>query len=104
MHPVQPGQLTSPSRPRFDAVRITGMEERPTRRGGPLFWLAARSRQFWMIASMVALLAGYSLSFGPAIWLTARGYFSEAAVQYFYRPFLLSAEQAESLESAVTWW
>ena len=57
-----------------------------------------------MIAVAVVLLAAYPLSFGPAIWLTARGYFSEAAVQHFYMPFLLSIEQAESLESAVTWW
>jgi len=83
---------------------MPGIEERPKKRRGPLLWLAARSRRFWIIASVVALLAGYPLSFGPAIWLTARGYVRASAAQYFYMPFLLSAEQAESLESAVTWW
>jgi hypothetical protein len=80
------------------------MEKRPQKRRGPLLWLAARSRRFWMIASVVVLVSGYPLSFGPAIWLTARGYFRESAVQSFYMPFLLSVGQAESLESAVTWW
>ncbi|MBI3862446.1 MAG: hypothetical protein HY290_11175 [Planctomycetia bacterium] len=57
-----------------------------------------------MIAGVLALVSAYPLSFGPVIWLTARGYFRESAVLSFYRPFLLSVEQAESLESAVTWW
>ena len=83
---------------------MPGMNHRPTKRGGPLYWLKHRSRRFWMIAVAVVLLAAYPLSFGPAIWLTARGYFSEVAVQHFYMPFLLSIEQAESLENAVTWW
>jgi hypothetical protein len=80
------------------------MEKRPQKRRGPLLWLAARSRRFWMIASLVVLVSGYPLSFGPAIWLTARGYFRESAVQSFYMPFLMSVGRAESLESAVTWW
>ncbi|HEY3966875.1 MAG TPA: hypothetical protein VGM05_20100 [Planctomycetaceae bacterium] len=80
------------------------MNHRSTKQGGPLYWLKHRSRRFWMIAVAVVLLAAYPFSFGPAIWLTARGYFSEGAVQDFYMPFLLSIEQAESLESAVTWW
>jgi hypothetical protein len=80
------------------------MKDRPKKRRGPLLWLAARSRRFWIIASVVALLAGYPLSFGPAILLTARGHIRESTVQYLYMPFLLSAEEVESLESAVTWW
>jgi hypothetical protein len=80
------------------------MDERPKKRRGPLLWLAARSRRFWTIVGLVALLAAYPVSFGPAVWLTARGYFRETAVQHFYMPLLLSIEQAEPLESAVTWW
>jgi hypothetical protein len=60
---------------------------------------------FWAtVVVVVALVMGYPLSIGPAIWLTARGYFREATVQSFYLPVLWSAAQAESLESAVTWW
>ena len=83
---------------------MADMEKRPNKRRGPLLWLAARSRRFWIIASVVALLAGYPLSFGPAIWLTARGFLRESAVQSFYMPFLKSAGQVEFLENAVTWW
>ena len=88
----------------FDACKIIGMEDRPKKRGGPLHWLAARSRRFWIIASVVALVSGYPLSFGPAIWLTARGYFRESAVQSFYMPLLMSSAEAESLGNAVEWW
>jgi hypothetical protein len=80
------------------------MQEQPKKRGGPLLWLAGRSRRFWMLASLVGLVAGYPLSLGPAIWLTARGYVSESAVQYVYLPLLLATEEPEWLESAVTWW
>ena len=80
------------------------MEEQPKKRGGPLLWLAGRSRRFWIIAGLVGLLAGYPLSFGPAIWLTARGYVNESTVQPVYLPFMLATEEPEWLESAVTWW
>src|SRR5262245_31393576 len=80
------------------------MDQRPTNRAGPLYWLKRRSRRFWIIAGVVVLLVAYPLSFGPVIWLTARGYVNEAAVQHFYMALLLSIEQSESLESAVTWW
>ena len=49
-------------------------------------------------------MAGYPLSFGPAIWLTARGCLTESAVQSFYMPILLTAAQSESFESVITWW
>jgi hypothetical protein len=59
---------------------------------------------FWATVAVVAALVAYPLSFGPAIWLTARGYFRESTVQSFYMPVLWSAAQAESLENVVTWW
>jgi hypothetical protein len=59
---------------------------------------------FWATVAVVAAFVAYPLSIGPAIWLTARGYFRESTVQTFYMPVLWSAAQAESLESAVTWW
>ena len=58
-----------------------------------------------VVAVVVAVaLVMYPLSIGPAIWLTSRGYFRESTVQLLYMPVLLSAEQAEWLENAVTWW
>ncbi|MBS0265677.1 MAG: hypothetical protein JSS02_27340 [Planctomycetes bacterium] len=80
------------------------MENQPQSRGGPLHWLAARSRRFWLTASAVALVLGYPLSLGPAIWLTSRGYFRESVVQTFFRPLLLSTAESESLSQAVEWW
>jgi hypothetical protein len=59
---------------------------------------------FWITVALVAVLVGYPLSFGPAIWLTARGYFRESAVQSFYMPILWSAAQAELLEDGLVWW
>jgi hypothetical protein len=59
---------------------------------------------FWATVVVLVALVGYPVSFGPAVWLTARGYFRDSTVQSFYLPILWSAAQAESLESAVTWW
>jgi len=59
---------------------------------------------FWATVVVVAALIGYPASFGPAIWLTARGCFRTSTVQPFYRPILWSAAQAESLEDALVWW
>lgn len=58
---------------------------------------------FWASAAIIMIVVGYPLSFGPAIWLTARGNFRESTVQSFYMPILWSAAQAESLENVVTW-
>ncbi len=80
------------------------MVECPKKRGGPLHWLAARSRRFWIVTGLISLLTSYPICVGPAIWLTARGYVGESAVQYVYMPLLLAAERVESLEAAVTWW
>lgn len=42
------------------------MDERPTKRRGPLTWLAGRSWRWWVAAAMV----GYPLSVGPAMRLS----------------------------------
>ena len=57
-----------------------------------------------VVAVVVAVALLYPLSIGPAIWLASRGYLRESTVQSLYMPVLLTAEQAEWLENAVTWW
>ena len=93
-------------RPHFDTDRMNGMEnaERPKKRGRPLYWLSARSRRFWIITSVIALLSGYPMSLGPVIWLTARGYFKESEVQSFYMPLLMSSAEVDTLGNAAEWW
>ena len=59
---------------------------------------------FWVTVVVVVVLVAYPLSLGPAVWLTARGFFRDSAVQSFYMPVLWSAAQAESLDNFVTWW
>ena len=59
---------------------------------------------FWAAVALVAVLIGYPLSFGPAIWLTGRGFFRESTIESFYWPVLWSTAHAESLENAVDWW
>jgi hypothetical protein len=58
---------------------------------------------FWATAVLVVVLL-YPISFGPACWLTARGYVRESTVNSFYWPVLWSAAQATPLENAVVWW
>jgi hypothetical protein len=57
------------------------------------------------VALVVAVLVGYPLSIGPAVWLTARSWFSNTTVAAFYLPVLWSAQHApSSLGTAVGWW
>lgn len=55
------------------------------RRRGPLYWLAGRSRRFWILATTVPML--YVASFGPACWISSRiqpgGEFVNAAYPQF---------------------
>lgn len=45
------------------------MDERPTKRRGPLAWLAART---WLFRVGVVLLpVAYAVSFGPACWIAS---------------------------------
>jgi hypothetical protein len=46
------------------------MDERTTKRGGPLCWLGRRSRRFWIV--IVALPVLYVLSSGPMVWLAVK--------------------------------
>jgi hypothetical protein len=67
--------------------------------------LPADTAAFWITVALVAVLVGYPLSFGPAVWLTARDYFRTSIVESFYRPVLWSTAVAPSLlENAVVWW
>src|ERR1700681_3130996 len=59
---------------------------------------------FWITVALVVALVGYPLSFGPAVWLTTRGYVGEATVNSFYWPVLWSAAHVPPLENAVDWW
>lgn len=46
------------------------MDKQPTKRRGPLTWLAGRSRQFWIVVALLPVL--YFASWGPSIWLTTQ--------------------------------
>jgi hypothetical protein len=59
---------------------------------------------FWITIALVAVLVGYPLSFGPAAWLTGRGYFRESTISWVYWPILWSTSYFEPLEYAVDWW
>lgn len=59
---------------------------------------------FRAIIAVVAGLLAYPLSFGPAVWLTSRGYFRESMITSVYMPVLWSAGQAPPLEDALVWW
>lgn len=43
------------------------MDERPTKRRGPMTWLAARTRRFWIILAVMPML--YFASIGPWVWI-----------------------------------
>jgi hypothetical protein len=58
----------------------------------------------WIAVALVMVLLAYPLSFGPAVWLTARRYCRTSTVESLYRPVLWSAAQGPSLENAVVWW
>jgi hypothetical protein len=45
------------------------MDERPTKRGGPLYWLKRRSRRFWIANIVAAMPVLYVASTGPVIWI-----------------------------------
>src|SRR5262245_60173386 len=61
---------------------------RSTTRGGPLYWLGRRRRQFWAVMIMLSLIAAYPVSFGPWCALVVRGYlpFDAGYAGGFYTP------------------
>ena len=47
-----------------------------------------RSPGCWITAGLVALLVGYPLSFGPAVWLVSRGYLDKRIAERAFWPAL----------------
>jgi hypothetical protein len=45
------------------------MDERPTKRRGPIGWAAGKTRR---LSIAILILALYVLSFGPACWITSK--------------------------------
>ena len=43
---------------------------------------------FWASVVLVVALVGYPLSFGPAVWLAARGVIPKSPVKWAYWPML----------------
>ncbi len=61
------------------------MEQQPTKRVGPIYWLKGRSRRFWLI--MAALLpVFYVASFGPACW--AKCWLNKISTNHFEPPVI----------------
>jgi hypothetical protein len=97
------GILRNRALARLCGRRIDGVDCRDFQENGAMTSRNKPGVAFWATV-VVTLVLLYVASFGPAIWLTARGYFRDSAVQSVYMPVLWSAAQAESLENVVTWW
>lgn len=82
-------------------------------------WLGVRifnRRERWAKRTAIAVLVGspllYVLSFGPAVWLSGRGFFFGTSmdgrrmfIDSFYTPILWTAADAPSwVRNAVQWW
>ena len=46
------------------------------------------SAESWLTVALVAVLAGYPLSFGPACWLSSRTDLGAGSLSFIYRPLL----------------
>jgi hypothetical protein len=82
-----------------------GMDRRPTKRAGPLYWLSRRSRRFWIVmAAMLPVL--YLAGFGPACWLAELRSGWEQPVCVIYGRLIdhLQARDHTRLSLALTWW
>jgi hypothetical protein len=69
-------------------------------------WLAVRivnRRERWAKWTAVALVA-YPLSFGPAVWLAARGTIPETAVKCVYWPLLCQRVHLPNSWGAIIQW
>lgn len=74
-----------PTLPRRYDARV--MDQRPTNRGGPLYWLGRRSSRFWIaVVAMIPVL--YVASIGPACWLAERRGISIELIDRFYGPLV----------------
>lgn len=68
------------------------MDKPPTKRRGPLLWLANRSRRVWIVAALIGVPVLYLASFGPACWLVRRRTVRVQDFFTFYEPLLEIAE------------
>jgi hypothetical protein len=60
---------------------------------------------FWATVLVVVVLVAYPLSFGPAVWLTARANASHAIVESVYWPILwLEHEGPDSSYYIIRWY
>lgn len=90
--------------------RAPGMDERPTKRRGPLGWLASRTRRFWIVVALVAALpAAYLLSAGPAfrqvVELRSVNQNGRAdAIIAAYYPVTFVAERVEPFARLMNWY
>lgn len=59
----------------------------------------------WATGILVATCLLYGVSFGPAVWLSARGYVNREIVEYAYRPLLWECNNGrEPVATALHWW
>ena len=80
------------------------MSEPERKRGGPLLWLADRSRRFWIIAAAMLPVA-YVASFGPAVWLASRGQVDKSTVIRVCQPLIwLAVVGPAPIRKVVHWW
>jgi hypothetical protein len=60
---------------------------------------------FWATVTLVVVLVGYPLSFGPACWLVEKGSLSESQLTSIYEPCIqLSESGPEYVKLALTHW
>ena len=91
--------------PRHCGYDARVMDARPTKRGGPLYWLARRSRRFWLCLALVPVL--YVVSVGPACWCADHCHRDETIVvlRRVYWPLRsLLACLPKPVTYAALWW
>ena len=60
---------------------------------------------FWATVLVVVVLVAYPLTFGPACWLTHRGYVNSTTSGRLYRPILgLCVQKQTRLSAALRWY
>src|SRR5579872_4382999 len=59
---------------------------------------------FWVTVALVALLLGYSLSWGPACWITSRTGVGVSKLPVVYRPMTWAMSTNEGTRKALDWY
>jgi hypothetical protein len=75
-------------------------------RGGPLYWLAGRSRRFWIVAVMLMPVL-YFASVGPLVWLDSRDLIPEwsmPVVALYVAPLKFAGENSPATVRAYVWY